>query len=103
MTDELIDRFGDPPRQVNNLIAVALLRGRAASCGVVDISQKGASIIFSLSRFKLEPIAALAGGYPGRLLFSPGDKPAFTLKLKKGEDPLRMAVQVIDKYRGLMG
>ncbi len=101
MTDELIDRFGDPPRQVNNLISAALLRGQAAACGIGDISQKGGALVFTLERFQLESIAALAGQYPGRLLFSPGDKAAFTLRLKKGEDPLRMAAQVVERYAAL--
>ena len=102
MTDELIDRFGDPPRQVNNLISAALLRGRAASCSITEITQKGAALTFALDQFDLEPIAALAGQYPGRMLFSPGDAPALTLKLKKGEDPLRVATQAVERYAALL-
>ncbi len=102
MTDELIDRYGDPPRQVNNLISVALLRGRAAACSITEITQKAGSLTFALDRFQLEAIAALAGQYPGRMLFSPGDKPALTLKLKKGEDPLRSAAQVVERYAALI-
>ena len=102
MTDELIDRYGDPPRQVNNLISVALLRGRAAACSITEITQKGGGLAFALDRFQLEAIAALAGQYPGRMLFSPGDKPVLTLKLKKGEDPLRSAAQVVERYAALL-
>ena len=40
VVDELIDRYGDPPRTVNNLISVALLRAHAADNG---ISLKGAT------------------------------------------------------------
>ena len=102
MTDELIDRYGDPPRQVNNLISVALLRGRAAACSITEITQKGGGLAFALDRFQLEAVAALAGQYPGRMLFSPGDKPVLTLKLKKGEDPLRSAAQVVERYAALL-
>ena len=102
MTDELIDRFGDPPRQVNNLISVALLRGQGAACAIKDISQKASGLVFTLDKFDLEAIAALAGQYPGRLLFSPGDVPAFTLKLRKADDPLRMASQAVERYAALL-
>ncbi len=102
MTDELIDRYGDPPRQVNNLISVALLRGQAAACSITEITQKGGGLAFALDRFQLETVAALAGQYPGRMLFSPGDKPVLTLKLKKGEDPLRSAAQVVERYAALL-
>lgn len=33
VTDELIDRFGEPPESVNGLIEVALLRNRASALG----------------------------------------------------------------------
>ena len=102
MTDELIDRYGDPPRQVNNLISIALLRGQAAACAITEITQKAGSLIFVLERFELEPISQLAGQYPGRMLFSPSDKPALTLKLKKGEDTLRLASQVVERYAQLV-
>ena len=102
MTDELIDRFGDPPRQVNNLIAVALLRGQAAQCAITEITQKAGALSFLLDRLDLEAIAALAGQYPGRMVFVPEEKPALSLKLRKGEDPLRVAAQAVERYAALL-
>ncbi|MEA4955686.1 MAG: transcription-repair coupling factor [Pseudoflavonifractor sp.] len=100
LTDELIDRYGDPPRPVNNLIAVALLRADAARCGVAEISQKGNVLLFFLFSFELRWVSALCAQsrYQGRLLFSAGEKPALTLKLKKGEDPLKLARILIEDY-----
>ncbi len=54
LTDELIDRFGDPPRSVNTLIHVALLRGEAERAGIYEISQKAGRILFKISDFDLE-------------------------------------------------
>ena len=103
VTDELIDRFGDPPRGVNNLISIALLRSQAAKCGMVDISQKGATLRFTLEEFDLQAIANLGGQYPARLLFTPGqDKGLLTLKLKQGEDPLRVSQQLVERYTALL-
>ena len=59
MTDELIDRFGDPPRSVNNLIYVALMRGEAAEAGITEISQKGGRLTYKLADFDMAVISNL--------------------------------------------
>ena len=102
MTDELIDRFGDPPRPVNNLIAVALLRAAAARCGVTEIAQKHGSLLFTVKDPDFRQVAELCTrpDYKGRLLFSAGEKPYLSLKLKKGEDSLRLARRLVADYGG---
>ncbi len=103
VTDELIDRYGDPPRQVNNLIAVALMRSRAAECGVTQIEQKGSSLVFSLKSFELQSVSSLCASerWKGRVLFSAGEKAALTLRLKKGEDPLKLSRALVEEYAKL--
>ena len=98
----VIDRFGDPPRAVNNLISIALLRGQASSCGITDISQKNGGVILTLTKVDLEIISVLAGSLSGRLLFAPGDKHTLTIRLKKGEDPLRLCEQVVGQYASML-
>ncbi|UQT49522.1 hypothetical protein M5E87_06830 [Flavonifractor plautii] len=87
--DELIDRYGDPPRTVNNLISVALLRADAARNGISQIDQKGANLNFYLDQFDLQRVSALCGleKYRSRLLFSAGERPYLALRLKKGRTP----------------
>ncbi len=99
ITDEMVDRFGDPPRSVNNLISISLLRKRAAEEMVVDISQKNTNLVFTLEKIDLEQISKITQVFPGRILFSPGDKSILTLKLRKGEDPLRSASKLVDAFR----
>ncbi|NBI11911.1 transcription-repair coupling factor [Colidextribacter sp. OB.20] len=100
LVDELIDRYGEPPRPVNNLISVALLRSDAARCRISDIAQKSGTLVFSLEEFRLEPFSALCAQekYSKRLLLIPGDTPRFSLRLAKGEDPLRAARTVVEDY-----
>ena len=98
LIDELIDRYGDPPRPVNNLISVALMRADAARCGISEISQKGMSLNFYLEHFDLQRVSALCGQYQGRLLFSAGEKPYLALRLKKGEDVLRLGRKLVEDY-----
>ena len=61
LVDELIDRYGEPPRTVNNLISVALLRAAAAKAEITDISQKNGQLVFTLGRFSLEQFSGLCG------------------------------------------
>ena len=56
MTDELVDRFGDPPRSVNNLIQVALMRGEATEAGITEITQKSGRMLFKVQDFDMELI-----------------------------------------------
>ena len=98
--NELIDRYGEPPRTVNNLISVALLRAAAAQAGITDIAQKNGQLLFTLSQFHLEQFSQLCGveKYKNRLLLTPGDVPRFTFRLRKGEDPLRAAQALVADY-----
>ncbi|HBW20052.1 MAG TPA: transcription-repair coupling factor [Actinobacteria bacterium] len=45
--DELTDRFGAPPPQLENLLAVARLRARARLAGLSDITVVGSNVRFS--------------------------------------------------------
>lgn len=85
LTDELIDRFGDPPPGVNALIHVALLRGEAGRAGVTDIVQKQGSLRFTLKDFDMARVSALYARpeYKNRLRVEAGAKPCLSLKVRE--------------------
>ena len=93
LTDELIDRFGDPPASVNALILVALLRGEASRAGITDIAQKSGFLRFTLSDFDMQRISALYAQpeYKGRVKVEAGTKPCLSLKLKSGKHVVEAA------------
>lgn len=101
MTDELIDRFGDPPASVNALIHIALLRGEAADTGISEISQKDGKLIFALSDFEMDRISKLytMPEYKSRIKIEAGANPAMSLKLKSGERVLDTAVKLVRDYK----
>lgn len=99
LLDEIVDRYGDPPKGVMNLIAIALLRAKAAAAGICDISQKGRTLRFTYAQFTLESVAAVCGApeYKKRVFFSPNaEKPLLTLNLAAGENPLLAAQQFLN-------
>ena len=102
ITDELIDRYGDPPKGVSNLVAIALLRATSAKLGISEIAQKESLLKFSLPQPDFQKVAAVCGleKYKRRLLFSDGDKPHLALRLKKGDDVLKLAAMVLADFAG---
>ncbi len=84
LTDELIDRFGDPPPGVNALIHVALLRGEAGRAGITDIAQKQGRLRFTVKDFNMEKVSALYAmpDYKGSLRVEAGSAPCLSIKLK---------------------
>lgn len=68
ITDELIDRFGDPPESVKGLIDVSLLRNKAASLGIKEISQRTDSLLFYPEVVDMEAASRLAANLKGRVM-----------------------------------
>lgn len=99
ITDELIDRFGDPPRSVNTLIQVALLRGEAERAGIYEISQKAGTIRFKLTDFDMALISKLyeKPEFKNRLKVEAGNEPIISLKIKGG-DVLGEAVSFVRAF-----
>ncbi len=97
LLDEIVDRYGDPPKGLMNLIAIALLRARAASGGISRMEQKGIQLVFTMEELDFSAVSAVCARdvYQGRIFFSAGDKPMLTVKLKKGEDPLKAAEELV--------
>ena len=102
LTDELIDRFGDPPASVNALILVALLRGEASAAGITDIAQKSGFLRFTLSDFDMGRISALYAlpEYTGRVKVEAGSKPCLSLKLKSGKHVVETARAFVAAWAG---
>ena len=100
MHDELLDRFGEPPRAAVLLLDIALLRADASRRGVYDISQKNGALLLRFRPAALPGAAAACAEkrFRGRLLLSAGDEPYLSLRLRPGDDPLEQARAVIDAF-----
>ncbi|MBE6931369.1 MAG: transcription-repair coupling factor, partial [Ruminococcaceae bacterium] len=98
--DELCDRYGDPPKSVQNLVEIALLRADASRADITEITQKDHSILLGIPQPDFERVANLCStpGFKGRIMLSAGDKPYLTLKLKAGEDPIATVKAMIAAY-----
>lgn len=104
LLDEIIDRYGEPPKGVLNLIEIALLRANARKVHIQDIKQKSGEVLFTLTDLNLEAISQLCAEpeYKNRVQFIASAKlPTLRLKLASGVDSLRQSkvfIQHLQKY-----
>ena len=104
LLDEIVDRYGEPPKGVLNLIDVALLRARAKEVGIKDIRQKAGDVLFTLHHLDLEAVGALCADkdYKTRVVFLANAKePTLRLKLVSGIDSLRQSKAFIERFHSL--
>ena len=99
--DELIDRFGEPPENVNTLVGVALLRVEAAAAGISDISQRSGRLYFKLTDFSMECISGLYNmqQFRGRVKVEAGADPSVSVKIKYPKEVLDEAFDFVKAYR----
>ena len=104
LLDEIVDRYGEPPKGVLNLIDIALLRANARSVGVKDIKQKAGDVLFTLTEMNFEVISQLCSGadYKNRLQFvATAKEPTLRLKLAAGVDSLKQSKVFIEQLKKL--
>ena len=102
LLDEIVDRYGEPPRGVLNLIDIALLRAKAKEVSIKDIKQKAGDVLFTLTSLNFEAVSALCADpdYSSRVTFLAAAKePTLRLKLAAGVDSLKQSKVFIDRYR----
>ena len=106
LLDEIVDRYGEPPKGVLNLIDIALLRAQAMGLGIKDIKQKAGDILFVLTNLDFDAVGSLCSDpdYKTRLTFLASAKePTLRLKLVTGPDSLKQAKAFIARYQSLCG
>ena len=88
MIDELIDRYGVMPKELENLIEVARIKELARKANIIKVAQRRESIVFYFDKNKYNPeiIDKLIKKYEFNIKFSTGMEPYVTLKTKIGSD-----------------
>ena len=83
--DEIIDRYGKTPKEIDNLLEIARIKNMAREKSIIKIAQKGNNIIyhFDPTKFNIESIDKLIKIYRSRIKFSPGNIPYITFNLSE--------------------
>ena len=86
--DEITDRYGNIPKEVENLLEIARIKNLCKEKNIIKISQKPISIVFyfDVNKFNMDNIDLLVKEYNDEIRFSPGTEPYITLKNKENTD-----------------
>ncbi len=103
MLEELIDRFGEPPKSVQNLLQVADVKAEAHRVYVTEIKQQQDSFrisLFERAPINVQGIAGLQNSYNGQLEFRAEASPYFLFRPRvvKGRKETQL-----DKIRQFLG
>ena len=93
--DELIDRYGDPPPSVSDLVNVSLVRVQATAVGVYEVTQKKDTIVLNLEHLDVPMIRGLLVAFNGRVTAGAGSKPYLSVTLHPDEKPLELLQSIL--------
>ena len=94
--DELIDRYGDPPKAVEGLVDISLARVTAAKLGIYEVNQQRDKLLLYSDSLSPQAMSGLMKQMGGRVMYSAGNKPYLSLSVKTGEKPLDLLVMALD-------
>ncbi len=109
MLEELLDRFGEPPRSVQNLLAIANLKRRAHDAWILELAQKGNKVRITLyehAQIDTAKIDPLLKKYRGRMGFTIEKNPYFTYNCNYGGkketlDMLTLAQKLVGEFEAI--
>ncbi len=105
MLEELLDRFGDPPKSVLNLLEITALRGQAHELYIKEIQGRPDHIVFTLyEKAMLNParIPELIQRMEGRINFKKSDPPQFIYQIRNKKQKtglLEQTAQILEDMK----
>lgn len=80
--DEIIDRFGNMPAELENLIDIARIKYLAKALSIIKIASRKTAVVFTFEQNNFEiDVTKLVKEYGNKIKFSSGIKPMITLEI----------------------
>ena len=98
VTDELIDRYGDVPKSVYNLVQIALLRNMAEKAGIDEIVQSSDCLLFYTENPKLKVISTLPDSLLDRVSLNMTGRVNVKVKISASENPLDIMREFVTAF-----
>ena len=100
--DEMIDRYGEAPKQATNLLTIALVRAAARRCGVTSIIEEQSIIKIRQNDIDFMIWHQLSGEFRGRLRLGGGDTPSVNYRKQSGDNVPELLLRLFDRYAEIM-
>ena len=96
--DEVIDRYGRIPKELENLIDIARIKQLARKANILKIAQRENGIVFYFVKEKIKPemLNTLITKYPMLVKFSNAVEPYVTLRIKENENIIEKAKEFLN-------
>ena len=96
--DEVIDRYGRLPKELENLIDIARIKQLARKANILKIAQRENGIVFYFVKEKIKPemLNTLITKYPMLVKFSNAVEPYVTLRIKENENIIEKAKEFLN-------
>ena len=91
VTDELIDRFGEPPELVIQLMNVSLLKTRCIGLRIQEVTERNERLILYTGESRPDMLLALVSKFGNKVSNIGGEKPCITIKT----DPKKPTLELL--------
>lgn len=107
ITEEIIDRFGNPPKQVDNLLKISYIKSLCKKLHVKSVSQSGINInieLYSANDLTQDMIGFLLENYNSKIKFDVSKEPVVKYKLNSTEQmdilgELEKFFEILNNYK----
>ena len=100
--DEMLDRYGEMPRCVRDLIAIAYLRSAAGALGMVRLEDKGSVIRIVPKKIEFALWQKIFAKYKGRLQMGYGTVPYIAFRVKGSANRILDLLGIFQEYSKLL-
>ena len=101
VTDELIDRFGEPPKCVLELMEIALIKARCLPFGFTEVAERNSRLIITMKEPRKDLLLALYSLYSRRMEESSSEGERIIIKLKPEEKALETLKNLVSELENL--
>ena len=112
MKEELLDRFGEVPKSVDNLLRIALLRVLAHELYITEVKGRNGELKLTMrpdAGIRVENIPEILGKHKNKLTFSARGTPVFLYRYKKcgvvekdAENLIRLAEGLLEDMKEIL-